>query len=128
MYNAVHVVAPGPATEPSSRLPAPAGTTRASRVTDAMARPPASARAGTRHRWLRAPGPGLVLLCLVAVPRYRYAAVLYALSALVFSLSAHVSSRFYYFRALAFGRLIWAHPTWPENIDDWSRFWARPAR
>jgi hypothetical protein len=43
----------------------------------------------------------LLLLCLLAVPRYRFAAVLYAASALVFSMSAHVASRFYYFPALA---------------------------
>jgi hypothetical protein len=43
----------------------------------------------------------LLLVALLAVPRYRYAAVLYVAAALIFSLSAHVSSRFYYFPALA---------------------------
>jgi hypothetical protein len=43
----------------------------------------------------------LLLLTLLALPRYRYPAVLYVVSALIFSLSAHVSSRFYYFPSLA---------------------------
>jgi len=43
----------------------------------------------------------LFVLVLIAVPRYRYPAVLYAASALVFSLSTHVPSRFYYFPSLA---------------------------
>jgi hypothetical protein len=43
----------------------------------------------------------LLLLTLFAFPRYRYPAVLYLVSALIFSLSAHVSSRFYYFPSLA---------------------------
>jgi hypothetical protein len=41
------------------------------------------------------------LLSLLAVPRYRFAAVLYTVSALVFSLSVHAPSRFYYFPSLA---------------------------
>ena len=53
------------------------------------------------------PGPGVslllsaLLLSLFAFPRFRFAAALYAASALLFSLSAHVSSRFYYFPSLA---------------------------
>lgn len=43
----------------------------------------------------------LLLLSLLAFPRYRFPVVLYVGSALVFSLSAHVSSRFYYFPSLA---------------------------
>ncbi|MHC4986767.1 MAG: hypothetical protein ACYTFO_11520, partial [Planctomycetota bacterium] len=43
----------------------------------------------------------LLLLALFAFPRYRFPAVLYLVSALIFSLSAHVSSRFYYFPSLA---------------------------
>jgi hypothetical protein len=43
----------------------------------------------------------LLLLSLFAFPRYRFAALLYLVSALIFSLSAHVSSRFYYFPSLA---------------------------
>ena len=53
------------------------------------------------------PGPGIslllsaLLLSLFAVPRFRFPAALYAASALLFSMSAHVSSRFYYFPSLA---------------------------
>ncbi len=53
------------------------------------------------------PGPGVslllsaLLLSLFAVPRFRFPAALYAASALLFSFSAHVSSRFYYFPSLA---------------------------
>jgi hypothetical protein len=43
----------------------------------------------------------LLLLILLAFRHYRYPAVLYLASALIFSLSAHVSSRFYYFPSLA---------------------------
>jgi len=43
----------------------------------------------------------LLLLSLFAFPRYRFPVVLYVGSALVFSLSTHVSSRFYYFPSLA---------------------------
>jgi hypothetical protein len=46
------------------------------------------------------------LVALLGVRRYRYPAALYATSALVFSFSAHVSSRFYYFPALALILLI----------------------
>lgn len=42
-----------------------------------------------------------LLLSLFALPRYRFPGVLYVGSALLFSLSAHVSSRFYYFPSLA---------------------------
>lgn len=53
------------------------------------------------------PGPGVslllsaLLLSLFAIPRFRFPAALYAASALLFSLSTHVSSRFYYFPSLA---------------------------
>jgi hypothetical protein len=43
----------------------------------------------------------LLVLALLAIPRYRYAAVLYTASALIFAASSHVASRFYYFPALA---------------------------
>jgi len=43
----------------------------------------------------------LLLLSLFAFPRFRFPAALYAASAIVFSLSAHVASRFYYFPSLA---------------------------
>jgi len=43
----------------------------------------------------------LLILSSLAVRRFRFAGVLYAASALVFALSAHVPSRFYYFPSLA---------------------------
>ena len=48
----------------------------------------------------------LLLLSLLFVPRFRFPALLYASSALIFSLSAHVASRFYYFPALALILLV----------------------
>jgi hypothetical protein len=48
----------------------------------------------------------LLLLSLLALPRFRFAALLYASSALIFSLSAHVASRFYYFPALGLILLV----------------------